>query len=99
MFVYLMMMYKSWLRKKGLDEDDMGLPLRALLLEMHAQALAFKQRPELLDAFLDMLEGFMIEVKMTSHDAAWMRKKGGERIAETWAGIENMTVKDEKMDA
>lgn len=85
---------------EGKDVGSTGAVLKVAMLVMHTQALAFQERPELVPAFIDELEGFMIEVKMTDRDAAGVRALGTMLMQAVWTHIDNMvTDVDDKLDA
>lgn len=77
-----------------------GDVLKLMLLVMHTQALAFQQRPELVGHYLDELEGFIIEVKLSKHDAEYVRNLGTDLVTSIWTRIDNMVTDVEvKLDA
>lgn len=89
---------RQWSEDK--DMDDPGAVLKVAMLIMHTQALAFQERPELIPAFIDELEGFMIETKMTTRDAAGIRELGDTLMRTVWTHIDNMVADaDDKLDA
>lgn len=102
MFVTLLDTLKQFTGAKGVPAKYNGTILRGALLAMYTQAVAFAQRPELVEPFLDQIEAFMIQVQMNAnHSASEMREKQNAMVAGKWAGIDamDMSVVDGKLDA
>lgn len=101
-FVGILHSARQMLLRKGLaDEDTVGAFLRVLMLGLHTQAISFQQRPELLEAYIEQVEAFMIETGTSRTDAPTMRELANAKVREHWERIDAMAfdVSQDKLDA
>lgn len=102
MMVSLLDAYKSFLEYKGRTEpNSMTDMLRAALFTMHTQAIAFRQRPDMVEPFIEQVEAFIIESGATRLDAEVMRATTEAACLRKWDAIEkmDMTGVDDKQQA